>query len=272
MQRKNIVFILVMLVLMLISPLEVMAKQTIPDERLLPRVVDDGAILNDGEEAELLAKVDEISERQNSDVAVVTIESLEGKTAMEYADDYFDYNGYGMGEDKAGILLLVSMNDREWWMTTHGSAMTAYTQEGQKFLSEQFQPYLSDGEYAQGFTVFADWCDDYLTQAATGKPYGSGNMPKAAFPFLPRLGMALIFGIIVGLVVVTYMKSQLKSVVRQQAATQYEKQDSMHVTAHSDLFLYCNVSRRERPKESSGGGGSHTSSSGESHGGSGGSF
>ena len=59
------------------------------------------------EEEELEARLDEISEREQVDVIIVTTNSLEGKTAQAYADDYFIDHGYGQGEDGDGILFLV---------------------------------------------------------------------------------------------------------------------------------------------------------------------
>ena len=83
--------------------------------------VDDANLLEDTEEAELEQILEEISMRQNCDVVIVTVDSLDGKSAMEYADDYFDYNGYGYGAEKDGILFLIAMEDRDWWISTHGS-------------------------------------------------------------------------------------------------------------------------------------------------------
>lgn len=54
----------------------------------LPRLVDDAGLLSDSEEVDLLEELDEISERQQVDVVVVTVNSLEGSSAMEYADDF----------------------------------------------------------------------------------------------------------------------------------------------------------------------------------------
>ncbi len=270
-RKRNVLFFVLMMVLSLLSPLCAEA-QSIPEERQLPRIVDNGAVLTDAEEASLLAKVDEISERQQCDVAIVTVESLEGKTVKLYADDFYDFNGYGMGEGDDGVLLLVSMNDRKWAITTYGKAIPTFTSAGLSYLEDQFRPLLTDGEYAQAFTVFAEQCDDYITQAASGTPYDTGNMPRGTFPFLTRLVMALAIGVIIAFVVVSHMKSQLKSVGFQKAAAAYEKQGSMNVTNRSDLFLYRNVSRRRKPKQSSGGGGMSTGSSGRSHGGSSGSF
>ncbi len=269
-RKRNVFMLILMMVLSVVSPLSVKA-QTIPEERQLPRLVDDGAILTDAEEATILSKLDEISERQQCDVAVVTVESLEGKGVKLYADDFYDFNGYGMGEGDDGVLLLVSMNDREWAITTYGKAIPAFTTAGLSHMEDQFRPLLTDGEYAQAFHTFADQCDDYITQAATGKPYDTGNMPRGTFPFLTRLAMALAIGLIIAFVVVTHMKSQLTSVGFQKAAAAYEKQGSMQIRNQSDLFLYRNVTRRRKPKQSSGGGMS-TGSSGRSHGGSSGSF
>ena len=86
-----------------------------------PRLVDRADLLSELEEEELEARLDEISERQQADVVVVTVNSLDGKSAQDYADDFYDYNGYGIGTDKSGILLLVSMEARDWHITTTDS-------------------------------------------------------------------------------------------------------------------------------------------------------
>lgn len=70
------------------------------------RLVDQAELLTAEEQQQIQAKLDEVSELHHCDTVVMTVKSLEGKTATEYADDAFDYDGYGLGEDKAGILFL----------------------------------------------------------------------------------------------------------------------------------------------------------------------
>lgn len=53
-------------------------------------------------------KLAELNRIYGVDVAVVTASSLDGKTAEEYADDFYDENGIGQGASKDGILLLIS--------------------------------------------------------------------------------------------------------------------------------------------------------------------
>lgn len=245
----------------------------------LPRLVDMADLLSDNEEAELSSLLDEISNRQQVDVVVVTATSMDGASAVVYADDFYDYNGYGYGDERDGILLLISMDERDWYISTHGFAITAITDVGREYISEMFVNDLSMGDYAVSFTNFARLCDNFITQAKSGEPYDVDNLPKE--PFEPILSLATAFAIafIIALISTGIMKGQLKTVHSQTAAEGYMKQDSMKLTRKSDLFLYQKVDRSKKAESSSpdspnrsGGSQTHTSSSGATHGGGGGKF
>ncbi|MGN1479295.1 MAG: TPM domain-containing protein [Acutalibacteraceae bacterium] len=237
------------------------------------RLVDNADLLNDGEETTLLAKLDEISERQRMDVVVVTVDSIGDKTPEAYADDFYDYNGYGIGGNHDGILLLVSMENRDWHITTTGYGITAFTDAGIKYLSKQFLDDLGDGNYAAAFTTYADKCDEFITQANTGEPYDVNNLPKEPFDFLMWILISVVVGLVAAYVITNIMKGKLKTVRFQPAASNYVKQGSLNLTNSQDIFLYTHVDRKVRPKETSSGGSStHTSSSGSTHGGGGGKF
>lgn len=241
-----------------------------------PRLVDDADLLMDTEEAELLQELNEISVRQQFDIVVVTTESLDGKSAMEYANDFYDYNGYGFGDNYDGTLLLVDMGSREWWISTTGYGITALTDAGIDYISEGFLPYLSDGEYYEAFSIYAELCDEFVTQAREGKAYDVSNMPKAAFPVVSRLGMSIIIGIVVGFIGVNVLNGQMKSVRSQKAAGNYVTQGGLNLYTSRDRFLYVHRDRERLPEPNHGnhGGGSsvHRGSSGRSHGGGGGRF
>ena len=240
----------------------------------LTRVVDMADLLDNSEEAALLSMLDEISIRQELDVVVVTVNTLDGKTPMDYADDFYDYNGYGFGENRDGVLLLVCMEDRDWRISTSGYGITVFTDAGIEYISEKFLPDLSDGNYADAFTTYAELCDEFITQARTGEPYDTNNLPKEPFNVFTSLLISLAVGILVSLIVTGKMKGKLKTVRMQPAAEEYVRKGSMLVTESSDLFLYSHVDRRVKSKDNDSGGGSstHTSSSGSSHGGGGGKF
>ena len=246
-------------------------ETAIPEERQLSRLVDGADLLDTAEEKELLEQLDEISERQQCDVVVVTTDSLNGKTPEAYADDFYDYNGYGMGEDNDGMLLLVSMEKRKWHISTCGFGIEALTDAGIEYISENFLPDLSDGNYGDAFRIYASLCDEFITQAKEGNAYDVGNMPKGKVSLL-WIPVSLLIGLVIALVVTGCMRAQLKTVRRQAAAVNYMKPGSMNLKVSRDIFLYRTVTRTERPKENEGGSSTHSSSSGETHGGGGGSF
>lgn len=269
--KKQITAFSLFFILCLFSVMTVLAK----DADSSPRLVDMAGLLDQAEQAEVLAHLDEISVRQQLDIVIVTADSLAGKTAMEYADDFYDYNGYGFGEKKDGVLLLVSMEERDWWISTTGYGITAFTDAGIEYLSEQFLPALSNGDYAKAFTDFASYCDDFITQAKLDQPYDRGNLPKEPFGFVFWLCISIFIGFLFAIMMTAVMKGKLKSVHTKAGASDYVKNGSMHITTSRDLFLYAHVTRTQKQTEndSSGGGSStHTSSSGTTHGGGGGKF
>ncbi|MDO5517690.1 MAG: TPM domain-containing protein [Clostridium sp.] len=248
------------------------ASKSISSQRQSERLVDNANLINNDEEEELLNKLNEISERQKCDVVVVTVPSLQNKTATEYADDFFDYNGYGIGENKDGILLLVSSDNHKWAISTHGYGITAFTDAGQKYIMDQVKPSLSDAQYGEAFTVFSEDCDEFLTEAKENKPYDSKHMPKKKVTAAWILSNFII-GAAVAFVIIGIWKRQLKTVESEDDADSYIVDGSFKLTGKNDVYLYSNVVKTEKTKDSDDNGSStHTSSSGESHGGSSGDF
>ncbi len=241
------------------------------------RLVDDADLLTDSEEAELLAKLDEISERQQFDVVVVTTKSLDGKSSMAYADDYYDYNGYGFGENHDGCLLLIcdagGVGNRDWWISTTGYGITALTDAGIDYIGEEVVSYLKNDNWSGGFNKFAELVDDFVTQAKEGKPYDVGNMPLSAGAVLKGLGGSLVVALIIAAIVCLKIKSNYKPVKFQKHATDYLVQGSLMMTGSYDNFITSSVTQTRIESSSSGGGSStHSGSSGTSHGGGGGKF
>lgn len=227
-------------------------------------VVDDANLLTDTEEASLRLKLGEITERLKCAVAVVTVNDLDGKTPRDFADDYYDNNGYGYGEGDDGVLLLISMSDRDWYITTYGVCIDAIGDYDLERLSDEFLGYLSSGAYAEAFNIFADGCDALITDALDTTHY------PLSFVWIP---VSLVIGFMIALISVGSMKRKLMTVQLGTEADNYVREGSMSIKTAKDIFLYRNVSKTARPKEtSSSGSRTHVSSSGRTHGGGGGKF
>ena len=60
-------------------------------------VVDDAGLLGADEIAALTEKLQSITNTYACEASIVTVNGMGGKSAQDYADDFFDYNGYGFG-------------------------------------------------------------------------------------------------------------------------------------------------------------------------------
>lgn len=208
-------------------------------------VVDQAELLDRSERLQLESQLEQVSQKHEIDIVVLTVDSLNGKSAMAYADDYYDDSGYA--DD--GVLLLVCMESRQWWISTAGKCIDRLVATD---FEENLVADLSVGNYYDAFTGFARECDRQMAVS-----------PAAVL-------VCILIGAAVGLIVVLVMKSKMKTVRSQSGADGYVSNGQLHLTGQSDIFLYQTVTRR--PKPQGGSGGSHIGSSGRSHGGGGGRF
>ena len=239
-------------------------------------VVDNADLLTQTEENELSEKLQDISDELQFDVVVVTTNSIGSKTATEYADDYFDYNGYGRGSNNDGALFLVDMGDRKWAISTSGYGIEAIVDSALDDMEEEIVPYLKSGDYDGAFNEFADLTYDIVIDAKNGKSYS--NSTTSTTKNHKNIGTNLIVAFSIGagisLIIILVYRSKLKPVKFQKEAKEYIVPGSFNLRRSDDVFLYFNITKVPIPKnnDSDDSGSFHSSSSGSSHGGSSGSF
>lgn len=242
----------------------------------LPRVIDNADLLDTAQEESLSQMISQVISIYSFDIIILTENNIGDKTPEEYADDYYDYNGYGYGDGYDGMLFLITMQERKWQITTYGYGKTAFTDYGIESIGEDIVPYLSEQEYYDAFNKLIDISVTYLKAAKAGKPVDESQ--DIADDNSGIIGSGIIIAwlvcIIVSLMITLSMKKRMKTAAKSTEASEYVKAGSFVVTAEDEQFLYSNVVKTRRIEESSSGGGSssHSSSSGRSHGGGGGSF
>ena len=225
-----------------------------------PRVVDDAGLLSQEEYSSLTERLNKISETYAVDVAVVTVDSFQEDSVQAAADDYYDYNGYGMDEEYSGVMIYISMEERDWYITTTGKGIEIFSDSDITDIGESMRPDLSAGNYYDAFMELAHQCEVEIKDATT---YHWGRY----------LLVSLFFGVVVAFVYILILKSKLNSVAAVDTAADYVVPGSMAVTNSQDTFLYkkLDVTKRESSSSSSGSS-THRSSSGRKHGGGGGKF
>ena len=236
-------------------------------------LVDDAGLLSAEDAASIESQLTGLAQKYDMHYVIVTEEDPNISSAMEAADDFFDYNGYGTGDDRSGVLLYINMSTRDVWISTRGFGITTFTDAGIEYILDELVYSLGDEAYFETFETFTALCDDFTQQAKNGTPYDVDHMPQEPFPWIGGLIMCMALGAIVGLIYILVLRGQLKSVAPNESASDYMVKGSMHVTNSREFFLYRTLSRHERPKENSSGGGggstTHRSSSGATHGGGG---
>lgn len=280
MKHRILCFVLC-IVLLLSVTLAVSAEET------LWRIVDNADLLDTAEESAHEEQSRLLREEYNMDVVILTVDSLEGKRPQEYADDYYDAKGYGCGEEKSGVLLLISMEERDWYISTCGNAIYALTDYGIQRLGEELLSGFGIS-YDAGFRMFLNALPEYFEAYESGTPidgyadysedYYHGDQEEVVYyeeEFTPSITLSAILGLVIAGITVLIMRFGMNTKRPQGSASQYMEKNSFCMRQQQDLFLYSNVTKtkRQENKPSSGGGSSvHRSSGGNRHGGGGGKF
>lgn len=202
---------------------------------------DGAALLTDSEANILLEKLENVSEIYQVDIIIATVESTGGYPADIYVEDFYDENGLGYGASHDGVLLLLAMEEREYRILSNGLGAAAISTEDIDSIGDLIVSSLSDGDYYFAFDTFIDECEYQINGEINGFPFEFGT----------NLLISLAVGLIVAFIVTQSMKSKLKSVRNQAAASQYTKQGSMQVTMANDFFLYRTVNRVRKANQSS---------------------
>lgn len=250
--KKRIISLILALALCVSLAVTVSAQSDSEWEEYI--LFDDADLLTDAQEASLYEKLLSVSHTYSAQLAVVTIDSMEGGDIDDYLEYLYDYMEFGYGDHYDGVLLLVCMDPREYRILSNGFAGTAIDTGAIDSIGSAIVSDLSDGNYADAFDTFAEECAYYLDGYLNGFP----------FDVITNLLIALVIGLIVGVIVAFVLKGQLKTVRKQDRANAYVKSGSMQVTVRNDFFLYRTVNRTKKETTGSSSGGSSRSTGGGS--------
>lgn len=229
----------------------------------------------------LETRAGEISANHGCGVYIITVENyLDYGTGdvLAVAEQLFSdpEQPLGLGQDRNGVLLLLSMAERDYALFVHGDgAMRAFPDQTQALLEDAFLPALGENDWQGGFSAYLEACDTYLTQAPEETPAmdydlsqeepAPGESPEGDLGD----GIMMVVGIscLLALIVCGVLWAQMRSVRPQARAWDYA-QNGLQLTDHRDHYTHTTETRRhiDPPPSSSGSGGSHSSHSSGSSG------
>lgn len=266
-------------------------------------IVDMANILNSEQTSQLEQKITQVINDHQMDVVILTTCLNNGKSMVDFADDYYDENDYGIDLRKSGLILVLSLQDNEWYISTSGAAIDTFSDWGIEYLGKVMKPSLVDRNFYQAFEDFVSYTEKFNVQAVTDKPYDRYNQgdlpnldvdeevvfdnqdnsePKTKMDSNKRILISLGAGLIIGFIISFIRMGKLNTKKSVKNANEYVKENSFKLTKSNDLYLYQTVTKRARPKYEDNNhstssyhkttSSTHRSSSGRTHGGGGGKF
>ena len=231
------------------------------------KVYDYAQILTPDEETELKRDIELYIANHNMEMALVTVKHHDKIDTMNYADDFYDYNGFGIGNNYDGIIFVIDFTfwERgEIWMSTSGKAIDVYTDNRINSILDNVVAKKNYGYYEM-LKEFISESDYYARQ---GIPTYNNYDNTINWQTI------IIISLVLPTIILVILICRNKMVKAATNASIYLVKDSVIINKRSDRFISTHTSSvRINDSSSSSGGGSrsstHRSSSGRSHGGGG---
>lgn len=223
-------------------------------------VFDNEGLLSDIEYWTLEDYAQEVSEQRQCAVYFVTVDDFrnygDGDIFNVARQIYLNEN-FGMGEGKDGVMLILSMADRDYSLIVHGFGETALTDYGREYICEHFLDDFADDDWFHGVYDYLSYTDDLLSQAREGKIYDRYNWITGGALWV----WSLILGVVISLIICTIQRAMMRKKVHEQTnALDYVCGD-VHITRKRDVYSHTTEVRRKIEKKDSGSSGSHSHSS-----------
>lgn len=259
------------------------------------RLFDEAELFSSKEAGELEAAIDGFREETGMDAAVVSAYNDWEKTAEEYADDFYDQNGFGAGKEATGVLLLFYMDGPEetggeFCISTSGDMIRILTDDRLYQIEDDIADHLGNRDFSGASAVFLEDVAGYVDKGIQSGQYnydrdtGKISVYKSIRWYEAAVGFAVSFVAAAGVCLGVNRSYRMEETGRQRensllayragAAFRFRASEDKMVnkfvtsvripkpTAHSS-------SGRSGGRSSSGRSTTHRSSSGRSHGGGG---
>lgn len=208
-------------------------------------VFDESDLLSYKEWEELESRSKTLSQRHHCGIYFALVDDY-----TEYGDgDVFNVTQQiyknqqlGMGDTRDGIIVLLSMDERDYAMFVYGeNAEYAFNAYGRKKLESIILEDFGNNDWYSGISHYLDTCDQYLTQAEEGKPVHSPYW----ITILAVIGIScLIAGGICFLLI-----RKMKTVHQKVEANEYIVEGGLYLTNQYDRYTHTTETRTKIKKE-----------------------
>ena len=198
-------------------------------------IFDNSDLLTFDEWEKLEARAADISQRHGCGVYVAFVDDF---TEYGYGNDVYKTtyqlyhaNELGMGENRDGIIILLSMAERDYAMFVYGTyAETAFNSYGQEKLEKAFLGNFKEDDWYGGVSNYLSTCDEYLTRADAGKPVRES-------PAL-LIAIAVVASCLLSGAICLFLKRSMKTVHQKVEANEYVAPSGLQMSKQYDRYTH----------------------------------
>ncbi len=207
--------------------------------------MDAADILSTEEESMLTEKAAQLSAEHEVEFYIMTVSDYNLIAENYYIEDtmtqFYADNGLGYGAEKDGVMLVLSMDDRDYTYFRYGDkAHSLITESLMDSVEAEFLSHFGDDDWYGGF-------DAYLKETEYQIKYGWLGPLLSFTPFL-------LLGFVMATVMANSFRKKLKS-VQKQTAQAYISHGETNIHIQEDVYTHTTTTRTRISKGGSGGSG-----------------
>lgn len=257
--KKRISSLLLICLLLACIPVFAGAESPAQD---FPHVLDNAGLLSESERASLENTAAALSERCECSLYIVTVQDFTelDSDVREAAMGIYRYYELGWGEGHDGVILLLSMADRDFCFAGYGKGETICDGDSGFWIEDQFLDNFRSNDWYGGFEDYLTACGEQLRKLEAGEDLGSAekitgddgldyhsyNYEDAARRSreekTARSGAKILVIVIVpllaALVTCSIFKAQMKTARAAARADRYLKPRSLNLRVKEDVFTH----------------------------------
>jgi uncharacterized protein len=167
-------------------------------------VTDLARVIDAETKGRLEALCTEVEQKTGAQMAIVTVHSLEGETAAQYANELFKQLGVGGKKDDRGVLLLVAPDERKYWTEVGYGLEPVINDARAGDAGRAMVPLLRQRNFSSGIEtaawVLAKFIADDRGVTLSGRPPARGqarnNGALGLIPFVILVGFIILLSIL----------------------------------------------------------------------------
>ena len=229
-------------------------------------LIDGAGLLNSSQYVEINAYAEALSIESDVDIIIFTLDDMGGGDTLAAAESLYIEYGLGNGADKSGIMLMLSMadrNGRDFALIAHGYGNTVLTDYGRETLIDEFLPLLREDDFYGAFVTFLDGCAYRLEFERGGEAFDVHTDPNANKPsFVTSLVVIVAVPCLIAGLFCAANAAKMRTAKVQRAAHAYVPQNGFNLTNSNDMYVYRTETRTPIQSSSSSSSGTTTNSSG----------